>query len=230
MQNLPPASTYDEEVTYMPWGVLISQIEELITSSVPQGGAVLDLFCGTGNLMGRLHSRRPDVFYTGVDLEKEYIEFAHASYPSLNFEVGDALVWSSDKLYDAVVVTGGLHHLPYEKHEIFVQKVGSLLKTGGVAIIADPYVDRYTNEAERKLAAAKLGYEYLVATISNGATDAVTKAAADLIVNDVLGVEFKTSIKRIKPIFDIYFTHVEEYKTWPKGNSEYGDYYFLLRK
>jgi trans-aconitate methyltransferase len=117
MQNLPSASTYDDEVKYMPWGKLISEIEELTGEKVPQKGKVLDLLCGTGNLLGRLHSRRPDIFYTGVDLEPEYITFAQSAYPSISFKVGDVLTWISKDSYDLVLVTGGLHHIPYEQQE-----------------------------------------------------------------------------------------------------------------
>lgn len=230
MQNLPSAAVYNEEIKFMPWGILIAQIEDRILSSVPHNGEVLDLLCGTGNLLGRLHTRRPDVTYTGVDLEKEYIEFARRSYPLLNFEVGDVLEWGGDKSYDVVVVTGGLHHLPYDRQASFVLKVSSLIKQGGLAIIADPYIDNYSCESERKLAAAKLGYEYLIATINNGAPDAVIEAAAGLITNDVLGVEFKTAVVKMRPILETYFSNIEEHKTWPQSNTEYGDYYFVLRK
>lgn len=234
MQNLPSAAIYNEEIKFMPWGILIAQIEELIAGSVPHNGEVLDLLCGTGNLLGRLYTHRPDVVYTGVDLENEYIEFARRSYPQLNFEVGDVLEWSNGKSYDVVVVTGGLHHLPYDRQASFVLKVSGLLKQGGFAIIADPYIDNYLDESEseseRKLAAAKLGYEYLIATINNGAPDGVVEATAGLITNDVLGVEFKTAVAKIRPIFETYFSSIEEHKTWPQSDTEYGDYYFVLRK
>lgn len=230
MQNLPPASTYDDEVKYMPWGKLISQVEEIAINSVPQNGRVLDLLCGTGNLLGRLHTHRPDIIFTGVDLESEYIAFAHDMYPSISFQVGDALTWTSETPYDLVLVTGGLHHIPYENQEKFIQNIAGLTKDNGIAIVADPYIDEYSNEEERKLAAAKLGYEYLIATLRNGATKVVAKATADLIANDVLGVEYKTSIKKMKPIFERYFSRLEQYKTWPETDSEYGDYYFVLRR
>ncbi len=230
MQNLPSASTYEEEVKYMPWGKLISEILEILKNMIPENGEVLDLLCGTGNLLGRLAEIRSDVSYTGIDLEDEYILFARKSYPTLSFETADVLTWSTDKKFDAVVVTGGLHHIPYEQQDIFIAKLATLLKDDGLALVADPYIDDYSTEIERKISAAKLGYEYLVATIANGATDDVTKATADLIANDVLKVEYKTSTKKIRPMFEKYFSHIEEHKTWPESDSEYGDYCFVLRK
>lgn len=209
----------------MPWGVLIGEIEKIVLDRVPQNGKVIDLLCGTGNLLGKLYSKRPDIAYTGVDLEGEYIEYAKKQYPNIAFEIADAITWQNDAEFDVVLCTGGLHHLPYNKQEEFLRKISSLIKEGGFAVVADPYIPDYSNEQERKISAAKLGYEYLAATIRNGATDDVIKATADLIPNDVFLAEFKTSIEKIKPQFERSFANVEMHKTW--GENGYGDYYFI---
>lgn len=229
MQNLPTAEVYQKEVEYMPWGILINKIETLITETVPQNGTIVDLLCGTGFLLGELQKKRPDIKYVGIDLESEFIEYAQQQYPSVNFQVADALLWASDIKFDAVICTGGLHHIPYEKQKEFVGKLSNFVAHNGFAVVADPYIDDYSNEQERKLAAAKLGYKYLDATIKNGATDDVVKATASLIENDVLKVEYKSSIKKIQPYFKENFRSVEKYKTWPEIDSEYGDYYFVLK-
>lgn len=88
---------------------------------------------------------------------------------------------------------------------------------------------RADNETERKLASAKLGHEYLAATIRNGGTDDVIEAALTLIGNDIYSVEFKTSVAKNLPIFSRYFRKVEEHKTWPETDGGYGDYYFILK-
>src|SRR3989338_1383835 len=230
MQNLPSAEVYEKEVKYMPWGILIAEIENLVSIKVPQGGAVLDLLCGTGNLLWKLQNLREDLHYFGVDQEFEYIEFARNKYRKINFDVANALEWRSNQRFDTVLVTGGLHHIPYGKQRDLIGKVSNLIKDNGFAIIADPYISDYSNEQERKIAAAQLGYEYLTATIQNGATDNVTKATADLIANDILLVEYKTSIKRIRPFFEEHFSSIEMHKTWPNEETKYGDYYFVLRK
>lgn len=227
MQNLPTAETYEAEVKYMPWGILTAEIEKVIVEKVPQNGVVADLLCGTGYLLGQLKAKRPDIQFIGVDLEQEYIEYAKKQFSNIGFVVADAFEWISDKKFDSVLVTGGLHHLPYDKQEPFLKKVSTLINDGGFALIADPYIPNYSNEQERKLAAAKLGYEYLAATIKNGATDDVARATADLIQNDVFLTEFKTSIEKIQPKFERSFKKVEMHKTW--GGEGYGDYYFICQ-
>jgi SAM-dependent methyltransferase len=230
MQNLPTAEVYEKEFTYMPWGRLVVEVEKFVLTNAPKGAKVLDLLCGPGYLLGKLQKQRNDIAYLGVDLETGFIEHARKLYPSINFEVADAARWESDQNYDVILCTAGLHHLPYQQQEPFIEKISKLLKPGGFAIIGDPYIDDYVNETERKLAGAKLGYEYLDVTIKNGGTDDVIKAAIDVMSNDVLLVEYKSSVKKIKPLFEKYFDIVEMHKTWPRENTGYGDYWFLLKK
>lgn len=229
MQNLPTAEVYEKEFRYMPWGILIEELLATLESSLPQNARVLDLLCGTGYLLAKLKDRRPDLEATGVDLEAEFIAFAARTYPGITFITADAATWESSTPFDAILCTGGLHHLPYETQETFIKRLRALLSSNGVAIVADPYIDDYRNEGERKLAAAKLGYEYLAATIRNGADDDVIKATASLIANDVLAVEYKSSVAKIEPLFRAHFSSVEKKKTWPAADTEYGDYYFTLR-
>jgi len=230
MQNLPSAEVYEKEFKYMPWGILIKEIQEFIIKTTPKGSNVLDLLCGPGYLLGKLQEKRPDVKYRGVDLDLDFIEHAQKVYPEISFEVGDASTWESENKFDVVLCTAGLHHLPYEEQEAFVEKVSRLLKQDGFALIADPYIDDYANEKERKLASAKLGYEYLAETIKSGGSTDVIKAAIDVLSNDVFLVEYKASVKKNKTLFEKYFSQVEMHKTWPKGESGYGDYYFILKK
>jgi len=230
MQNLPTALTYEKEFTYMPWGILIKEVQEYITSNAPHNGKLLDILCGPGYLLGKLQKNRPDINYLGVDLEGEFIDHAKKLYPEISFEVADAFEWNSDELFDVVLCTAGVHHLPYEQQEPFIEKLSKLIKDDGFVIIGDPYIDDYSDEKTRKLAGAKLGYEYLAETISNDGTNDVIEAAVGVLSNDVLLIEYKSSVKKMKTLYEKYFSSVVMHKTWPKEETEYGDYYFILKK
>lgn len=229
MQNLPTAQVYEKEFRYMPWGMLISEIERCVISGAPQNASVLDLLCGPGYLLDKLQKQRPDLRYKGVDFEKQFIEYARKLNPNIEFEVADVIEWNGRDKFDVILCTGGLHHLPFEYQETFIQKISNQLSPTGFAIVGDPYIDDFANEGERKLSGAKLGYEYLVATIKNGATKDVIEAAVVVLSNDILLVEYKSSIKKNEPIFRKYFASIEIHKTWPKQDSGYGDYYFVLK-
>lgn len=227
MKELPKSDIYEQEFKYMPWGVLINEILTIIQKEAAQNGKVLDLMCGPGYLLGEIGKLRIDLALEGIDISEEFIHFAQSKYPKISFHVADVLLWNSTQKYDIILCTGGIHHLPYEKQALFLETIPALLNPNGFAIFADPYVDDYSNELERKQSAAKLGYEYMVATMKNGAPDDIVKATVDILYNDVMSFEYKTSLKKLEPIFRRIFSNVEIEKTWPEANSEYGDYYII---
>ncbi len=229
MVELPPSKVYEKEFKYMPWGIWVAQVLDLVASKVPKNGSVLDLMCGPGYLLGEIARRRSDLALEGVDLSEEFISHARSKYPGIVFHLDDVLAWEPAQKYDLVVCTGGTHHLPYEHQVPFLEGIPGLLKPDGFCIFADPYVDDYSNESERQQAAAKLGYEYMLATMKKGAPEDIVKATIDILYNDVMGLEFKTSLKKLEPVFRRIFSEVEIHKTWPETESEYGDYYIVCR-
>ena len=230
MKELPKSEIYEQEFKYLPWGILINEILSIIQKGAKQNGKVLDLMCGPGYLLGKIGEQRKDLILEGLDINEEFICFAKNKFPEFSFQVTDVLSWCSDKKYDVILCTGGIHHLPYEKQASFLEKIPSLLNPDGFIIFADPYIDDFSKETERKQAAAKLGCEYMVATIKNSASDEVIKATIDILYNDVMGFEFKTSIKKLEPVFRKLFPCLEIKKTWPEIDSEYGDYYVIGKR
>lgn len=229
MKELPSSEVYEKEFKYMPWGILIKDILDIIEKEAQKESNVLDLMCGPGYLLSKIKELRPDLKLRGVDIDKRFIKYAQGKYAGIRFEVANVLKWKTNEKFDLILCTGGLHHLPFEKQEEFVKTIKNILNKGGFCIIADPYIDDYSNEKERKIKASKLGYEYLTEVIENDAPKEIVSAAVDIIHNDVMKFEFKNSIKKNKPIFEKHFSFVEVHKTWPKSNSEYGDYFFILK-
>lgn len=229
MKELPKSDVYEQEFKFLPWGFLIDKILTLIEKEVPKNGSVLDLMCGPGYLLGEIAKRRSDITLSGVDISEEFIHYARCKYHNISFQVANVLSYEPAKKYDLVVCTGGIHHLPYDKQELFLEKVSNFLKPKGFAIFADPFIDDFFNELERKQAAAKLGCEYITATMNNDAPMDIIKATIDILYNDVMGFEYKTSIKKIESILRKLFSFVEITKTWPESKSEYGDYYIICK-
>lgn len=230
MQNLPTARVYEKEFEFMPWGKLIDQVLSYLVRNVPKNGRVLDLMCGPGYLLGKLKDRRPDLVCKGVDIDQGFIEHAQRLYPTVEFECADALRWATDDRFETIVCTAGVHHLPDDAQDQFIAAIGRLLVRRGFAVIADPYIDDYDSPRERLIAGARLGYKYLAATIANGATPDVIDAAVQVLRNDVLLIEWKTSVRRRLSTLKRHFSHVKQHKTWPLENTRYGDYYFIVRR
>jgi SAM-dependent methyltransferase len=232
MKQLPSPAVYEKEFRYMPWGILARQVIALVAKQAPRNGKVLDLMCGPGYMLSKIQQLRTDVELCGVDIDKRYITYGRKQYSNIIFTAADVLLWKpKGRFYDVVVCTGGLHHIAYSKQERFLSKLSTLLKQDGTAIVADPYVRKYSNERTRRLAAAELGYEYLRAVINNGAPDGITSATIDIMYNDILpNGEYKTYTARIEKVLRKYFKIIKLHKTWPKEKSEYGDYYWVVSK
>lgn len=229
MHGLPDSAIYEKALEYWPYITSWNRVLEYVHRQAPQNGSLVDLMCGPGYLLGKIASIRTDLSLKGVDIDKRYIVHAKEKYPSIVFDREDILSWKSVERFDVVTCTGSLHHIPYEQQEQAVQKMASLVKPDGFVIISDSYVGDYVSETERQVAAAQLGFEYLKATIQNGASKPVVQSTIEILWNDVLKKEFKTSLKKRKAVFEAVFEKVETVKTWPGAKTKYGDYVSICR-
>lgn len=231
-ERMPDAEVYEQELKYMPYAKSLAKVVELVAERAPQNGRLVDLMCGTGYLLGEIRKRKSDLELVGVDIDLRYVEFARAHHPGINFEMRNVLHWQATKPFDVFTCTGALHHVPYDLQERAVQKMAEVIHEGGFGIISDCYIGDYSDELERKMMAAELGYEYLRQTIANGSTDDVTAVTVDILKHDVMGVEFKTSLARRLPSFREFFGAVTTFKAWPDlaVPVPYGDYVTVLEK
>ncbi|MDB5195333.1 MAG: putative methyltransferase [Parcubacteria group bacterium] len=225
MKPLPEAEIYERGLGYWPYRDSLQTVLNYALKA-PEGCQVLDIMCGTGYLLGEIGKARPDLSLMGVDIDERYVEFGRKRYAPIEFHQGDVRYWCAvprDGL-DMVLCTGALHHVPYEDQGVAIANIARMLKPDGVAVISDCYVDDYTNEEERCLAAAKLGYEYLKYTIEAGAPDEVLGWTVDILMNDVLRHEYKPSFKKRLPLLERHF-RVTTKQLWPhRRPNGYGDY------
>jgi 2-polyprenyl-3-methyl-5-hydroxy-6-metoxy-1,4-benzoquinol methylase len=227
-ERMPEAEVYEEELKYMPYAASLRKVVELVVSRAPRNGRLVDLMCGTGYLLGEIGKQRRDLSLVGIDIDSRYVDFAREHHPGIDFERGDVLFWQPTRALDIFTCTGALHHVPYEQQEHAVRNMANMIHALGLGIVSDCYIGDYNDELERKLAAAKMGYEYLVETMRNGSPDEVTAVTAEILRNDVMGVEFKTSLALRLPVFKKFFRGVETFKTWPDEQTDYGDYVTAL--
>jgi cyclopropane fatty-acyl-phospholipid synthase-like methyltransferase len=75
-----------------------------LLETLPQGGTVLELGCGPGNVVKYLRTQRPDLHFLGIDLAPEMLNAARAQNPEAEFRLMD--LRHADQLterFDAVV-------------------------------------------------------------------------------------------------------------------------------
>lgn len=228
---LPEADVYERGLEFWPYKASLDLVIKNIVEQAPSNSHLVDMMCGPGYLLGRVKKLRPDLTLVGVDIDRRYIEYGRQAHPSVYFKQGNVLSWSTTRRFETVVCTGAIHHVPYEQQEVAIATLASLVVPRGMAIISDCYIDDYSTENERKLAAARLGYEYLKVTIDNAAPDDVVGWTIDILRNDVFKGEFKTSFLKREPLLEKHFRNVDTYITWPVPGSNrlYGDYVHLCR-
>jgi 2-polyprenyl-3-methyl-5-hydroxy-6-metoxy-1,4-benzoquinol methylase len=227
---LPNPETYEKEYHHFPWKSTINEVIKISTEKINENSKLLDLMCGTGYILGKIKELKSNANLKGINVNKEFIDYAKKNYSGIDFEEKDIFDWEEKEKYNLIICTGGIHHIKYKKQEEIIKKIYFSLKEKGLALIADPFISDYYSEEERKLNAVELGSEYIKATIKTNPNKEVLNASIDIMRNDVLGLEFKTSLNKLVPIYKKYFSKVEIIKKWPQIKSEYGDYLFICSK
>ena len=107
---------------------------------------ICDFGCGTGLITKELLQFGPT---TGIDLSKKAIELAGSRWPGIDFVCGDLLEYDPERLFDIVVSTEVIEHIPDQ--EEFVRAISRVLEPGGWVILTCP-------NKRAKRAAEKLGH------------------------------------------------------------------------
>lgn len=77
------------------------ELEDLCRHFIPPGRSVLEIGCGTGDLLAAVRPRRG----LGIDLSEEMVRIARRKYPDLEFRTGDAEALALDERFDYVILS-----------------------------------------------------------------------------------------------------------------------------
>lgn len=113
------SQTYDGANRRISLGMERSWKRELVETAalqVPDGGAVLDVCCGTGDIAVAVASRRPDVSVTGLDFSPAMLDVARSkgsALKNLTWQEGDAAALPfADHTFSAAAISFGLRNTP----------------------------------------------------------------------------------------------------------------------
>jgi SAM-dependent methyltransferase len=113
---------------------------QLVEMRVPQGGRILDLGCGSGELATRRLAGRFQV--TGVDISPRQIAAARAAIPEATFICADmSALRLPTQSYAAVVAFYSLNHLPREELRPLLAAIAAWLRPGGLLVASLPTGD-----------------------------------------------------------------------------------------
>jgi len=121
-------------------------IKQLLLPHLPEQAKVLDLCCGTGQIMQKLLAKGFRV--TGLDLSENMLEFAKQNASSGNFVVDDARSFSVSSTFQGVYSThSSLNHILnfHELTNVF-QNVYNALVENGIFVFDMPSEERYQSK------------------------------------------------------------------------------------
>jgi len=95
---------------------------------------ILDLGCGTGNLLGKLSNH--GYCGTGIDVAPEMVKEAKRKYPSLNFKVVDLCNFELEEKFDVILCTNDvINYLEPNVREDFFTSISKHLSLDGICYI-----------------------------------------------------------------------------------------------
>jgi len=229
--KLPSPAVYEDEYNFWPWGKLLDDACEWVTDHAPIGARVVDYMCGTGYLMNRIRSRRPDLYLEGWDISIPFTDYGSARYPGVTIHAGDALLAQPRESPDIVLCTAGIHHLDSHKRERFVSKVASELLAGGRLLVGEEVISPFASERERRLNAIELNEALLRHAVERDAPPTVLEAGCDVLANDLMERgEYKMSLPMLRALLEVRFSVEDVRTTWPTSHeSPFGDVLIICR-
>ncbi|QQR78231.1 MAG: class I SAM-dependent methyltransferase [Candidatus Moraniibacteriota bacterium] len=108
---------------------------EELRSNLPAQSSVLDLGSGPG-VPYDLYLVQQGFSVTGIELSSKHLKKAKKSVPEAEYILGDFLNHPFTPLhYDGAIALYSLFHVPRERHQELLSKVGALLKPKGHLLI-----------------------------------------------------------------------------------------------
>ena len=122
-----------------------------MTSAVPRGSKVLDLPCGTGRLFDLWRQRGYDVI--GVDISQDMLTLAKKRVKDAEkIKLGQYEVLTAQELqenrFDLVACVRLLHLIAESQVALYVAKLASLLKTGGLMVLTIQLGPKYRSGSD----------------------------------------------------------------------------------
>jgi ubiquinone/menaquinone biosynthesis C-methylase UbiE len=130
------SETYER--SFMQW-LLFDRVHRGVLARLPADfvpATILDIGCGTGRLLRRMHLRWPSAVLVGVDLAEGMLAEARAqtSYASFHQAPAEHLPLENDSV-DLVITTASFHH--WSDQAQGVREAVRVLRRGGLFILAD---------------------------------------------------------------------------------------------
>jgi 2-polyprenyl-3-methyl-5-hydroxy-6-metoxy-1,4-benzoquinol methylase len=124
-------------------------ILKFVASKVPVGATLLDIGCGSGELLQRIKTLRPDLRLTGSDISQNAVSLASRRAVGdcfvADFSIGEVDPEMREK-FDVIVLSEVIEHV--ENDAKLVRGVAKLLKPNGILYLSTQTGKRYRMDIE----------------------------------------------------------------------------------
>lgn len=97
------------------------------------GEKVLDIGCGTGEFSVFFQN----AVYTGIDVEKKYIDYAQKNYKGKFLTTNAAILPFSANAFDKILIIGVLHHMNDEQGRSVLAEARRVLNSNGRMLVME---------------------------------------------------------------------------------------------
>ncbi len=111
-----------------------SEYLDFFLELIPKKGRILDFGCGVGVDSNYMFSK--GFFVTGIDISKGMLEIARKNYPEVSFKLKDIRDIEENGVYDGIVASCSLIHIPKEEVPETLRKFNNLLNKRGIIYIS----------------------------------------------------------------------------------------------
>jgi ubiquinone/menaquinone biosynthesis C-methylase UbiE len=108
-----------------------SEYLNLIVDSIPPGGSILDLGCGTGEPIAKFFIEK-GFKVTGVDGSQKMIDLCKKRFPSERWIVSDMREINLKEKFDAILAWHSFFHLDHDSQRNMFKIFESHIKPGGI--------------------------------------------------------------------------------------------------
>lgn len=221
---------YEGEYSFWPWARVIDAAVSWIEANAPREALIVDYMCGTGYLLHRAKTARPDLRCFGCDLDSAFISYGRQRYSGVELAAGSALDYEPPGPLDVIVCTGGLHHLPRTRRGEFLAKCGAELAPAGAALIGEEVIAPHDGTASRRSAVLHLYSAILAHMIGAGAPPEILDSAVTAMRKEFSeeGTSKDSRAGMIRMLErDLAVESLRQ--TWPDEECQFGDFFFVCR-
>jgi SAM-dependent methyltransferase len=203
---------------------------------------ILDLCSATGLASLRITSSIDVGQISLVDIDAKAL-FKGSTYfqsiCSISLHCEDAVSFSSNSLYDLIVINSGYHHIDNDRKTAFLSNAASLLAVGGSIIVGDHFLPPYEDESEFRVSVVNF-YTQLIQELKkqgepNNAISVFRKSGLDCWQGHN---EYKVSLNQfLKDVKKAELEVIDLIEVWKfsqcvpvHSSSQAGSFVFLLQK